>query len=276
VGSFIILIVVAAVAVIFWRFHQQRQENKLRENFPRRRVIEVSLPRGVTNSNERMQKFYSKAVTATQGDPKARKLGMRQIDIVYLAEVQLEHTMADIRFLVYVDEDKMDAVKRALKQVFDGMAHVLEITAEHDPMEKIAAQLRPPQEEKSETEPKTEQEQEQEQEQEREQERPQKKQRATSPTAEKPARQTAKKEKKEKKPTAKLTLAQKWEAAKREMASMNEEGEHPEQHEEEFEDAPVSAEEEVEDVPASTEDEWADFDEPETKPSKRRRWLPSS
>jgi hypothetical protein len=147
----IVIILLVAVGVVVWRFRQQRQENQLRENFPRRRVIEVSLPRGIKDSNDRMQKFYAKAVTATQGDPKARAQGLRQIDIVYLAEVKPEHTMADIRFLIYVDEDKMDAVKRSLKQVYEGMAHVLEIPAEHDPMEEIAMQLRPPKEEEKES-----------------------------------------------------------------------------------------------------------------------------
>ena len=141
----VLLLVAVAVIVIAWRYRQQRQENKLRENFPHRRVIEVALPRSITDSNKRMQRFFSKAVTAAQGDAKARRTGMRQVDVVYLAEVMQGQAMAEVRYLIYVDEDKMDAVKRDLKQVFDGMAHVTELPPGRDPMEEIASQLRPPQ-----------------------------------------------------------------------------------------------------------------------------------
>jgi len=144
VTQLFLLIAFVLIILIARRAWQQHQENRLRTNFPRRRVIEVSLPRGITDSNERMQRFYRKAVSAAQGGPQERKSGQRQIDIVYLAEVMQGHTMPEIRFLLYADEDKMNALKKSIKQVFDGMASVLELGPEEDPMEEISSQLRPP------------------------------------------------------------------------------------------------------------------------------------
>ena len=143
-SAFIFLVVIVIIGAIAVRYYHQRVENQLRENFPQRRVIEVSLPRGVNDSHKRMQKFYRKAVSAASGDPKERKQGLKQMDIVYLAECPEGQTMPVIRFLIYVDEDKMDAVKRSLKQVFDGLADVMELAPNHDPMAEIAAQLKPP------------------------------------------------------------------------------------------------------------------------------------
>lgn len=143
--ALIVLIAIAFVALILYRVVRQHQENYLRSHFPQRRVIEVSLPRGIDDSNERMQRFYRKAVAAAQGGPQERKKGERQIDIVYLAEVHEGHTMPEVRFLLYTDPDKMNMVKKTIKQVFDGMASVVELDPKkEDPMEEIAAQLRPP------------------------------------------------------------------------------------------------------------------------------------
>jgi hypothetical protein len=144
VSSFVLLCVAAAVATVLWRYRQQRIENKLRAAFPQRSVIEVCLPRGITDSNARMQRFYRKVVNAAAGDARDRRSGHRQVDVVYFAEVRAGEAMPYLRFLVYADADRMLSVKRSLKTVFDGMATVRELAADADPMRALADELRPP------------------------------------------------------------------------------------------------------------------------------------
>ena len=48
-----------------------------------------------------------------------------------------------MRFLVYCDPDKMDAVKRALKNAFSEQADVLELPPEHDPMRELTMLMHP-------------------------------------------------------------------------------------------------------------------------------------
>jgi hypothetical protein len=144
VTGLILLIALAFIGAIARKAWQQHQENGLRTRFPQRPGIEVSLPAGVDDSGERMKRFLRKAVAAAQGGAGERKSGQRQIDIVFLAEVRQGHTMPEVRWLLYADEDKMPALKKSIKQVFDGMASVMSIKPGEDPMEEIAAQLRPP------------------------------------------------------------------------------------------------------------------------------------
>lgn len=142
----LIILVAAAVAVIIAvRYREYAREQRLRDNPPQRRLIEVRLPRGINDANVRMQRFYRKVASAAMDEGGKRQVGERQIDIVYLAEVPAGgHAEPQIRFLIYADPDKMDAVKRSLKQAFDDMADVTE--PKHDPLWEIAEQLRPPKE----------------------------------------------------------------------------------------------------------------------------------
>jgi hypothetical protein len=136
-----LLVGVVLAGLIGWRFHQQMIEQRLRDNPPERRIIEVSLPRDITDSNQRMEKFYRKvAMQAAHGDATTRKQGLRQLDVIYLIEVP--GSTPELRYLIYSDPDRMDIVKRSVKQVFDGIADVIEL--KHDPIAEIAAQLRPP------------------------------------------------------------------------------------------------------------------------------------
>lgn len=135
----VVLIGGGLVARNYWR---QMQDQKLRDNPPPRRFMEVSLPGGVADSNERMKRFYRKVASAAAADKKARKLGIGQIDVVYLAEIPRGAIQPEIRFLIYADAQQMDKVKRAVKQAFDGNVDVYE--PQHDPLAEIAAELRPP------------------------------------------------------------------------------------------------------------------------------------
>lgn len=141
--ALIALVFIVIVGLIVRRYLHFRADQRLRENPPPRRVIEVSLPRGMDDSRERMSRFYRKAASAALGDKDARKQGMRQIDIVYMAEARREGSLPELRFLIYCDQDKMDAVKRALKNAFSDQADVLEIPPDHDPMHDLASRLHP-------------------------------------------------------------------------------------------------------------------------------------
>lgn len=148
----VFLIFIVILFFVVRRYLRHRADQRLRENPPTRRVIEVSLPRGIEDSADRMARFYRKVSSAALGDKDARKEGMRQIDIVYLAEARRQGSLPELRFLVYCDPDKMDAVKRALKNAFSDQADVMELPPEHDPMRELAALLHPSLEEEKESE----------------------------------------------------------------------------------------------------------------------------
>lgn len=141
----IVFVLVLIAAFFIWRrYRQQMIEQRLRDNPPERRIIEVSLPKDVKDSHQRMPRFYRKIATqVAMGSADDRKKGMRQLDIVYLVEVP--GTEARLRFLIYSDPDKMDMVKKAIRQIFEGMARIIEL--DHDPVAQIAEQLKPPPEE---------------------------------------------------------------------------------------------------------------------------------
>ena len=139
------LLLLASPVALFYivrAYLRQQAEQKLRENPPPRRFIEVSLPYGVNDSNERMKRFYRKVASAASADKAQRKQGLGQIDVVYLAEIPKDAIQPEIRFLVYSDPDQMDKVKRAIKQAFDGQSDLNE--PPHDPLAEIADELRPP------------------------------------------------------------------------------------------------------------------------------------
>jgi hypothetical protein len=138
--QFIILVALVIAFMIAKSFYQQWQDNKLRDNPPPKRVIEVSLPRDISDSRLRMAKFWRKVASAAQGDAKARKMGARQLDFVYHVTVPAPGATPEMKCLIYADPDKMDGVKRSIKQVFDGTADVLEL--EEDPLGQLAQVLR--------------------------------------------------------------------------------------------------------------------------------------
>jgi hypothetical protein len=143
VSQLFLLVLAVLMFFVIRKYLRHRADQQLRENPPARRVIEVSLPRGVEDSDERMTRFYRKVASAALGDKDMRKQGMRQIDIIYLAEARRQGSLPEMRFLVYCDPDKMDAVKRALKNAFSEQADVLELPPEHDPMRELTMLMHP-------------------------------------------------------------------------------------------------------------------------------------
>lgn len=143
-----ILVAIAAFIMIAWRYLQQRADEKLRNNPPPRRIIELSLPVGVADSAVNMARFYRKVSAAALGDKGARKIGARQVDFVYLVDVPAEGALPRMRCRIYADPDKMDAVKKALKSSFQEGLDVIELP--DDDLLPVARMLRP--EEKTEEE----------------------------------------------------------------------------------------------------------------------------
>lgn len=137
----ILVIIIILGIVIARRYLAQMREQRLRDNPPERRVIEVSLPRGVDDAAKRMPTIYRKIAQAASGDKKTREVGLRQVDIIYLAERASHGGEPELRFLVYADPDRMDAVKRAIRNAFDGMADVVEVKG--DPLAPLISGLRP-------------------------------------------------------------------------------------------------------------------------------------
>jgi hypothetical protein len=143
-SQLLVLLVIGFVIFVCHRYIKYRAEQRLRENPAPRRVIEISLPRGETNSAERQARALRKVASAALGGSKERRKGLRQFDLIYMFEVPMGKTEPIGRFLMYCDPDKMDSVKRAIKQTYGQVAAVQELKADQDPMAEIAAALRPP------------------------------------------------------------------------------------------------------------------------------------
>lgn len=139
--NLLLLFAIVAFCMIAWRYWQQRADEKLRNNPPQRRIIEVSLPVGVADSAMSMARFYRKAAAAALGDKGARRVGARQIDFVYLVDVPAEGALPRLKCRIYADPDKMDAVKKALKSSFHDAIDVLEM--KEDDLLPLAKILRP-------------------------------------------------------------------------------------------------------------------------------------
>lgn len=141
------LYLLTAIAVIFamwkvWRFHRARIiADRLRANPPPRAVIEVTLPRGITDSRVRMQSLYRKFVTLTNTDEQMRREGLGVIETVMLVEAHPGHSAPELRFLVYCPPEHTTQVKRMLKQAYSGQAQVIE--PKDDPFADAIAELRP-------------------------------------------------------------------------------------------------------------------------------------
>lgn len=126
--------------LILRKFLAERTEEKLRDNPPERRVVKVSLPAGIKDSKIQMQRFWKKMMKVAASDSKGRKAGVGQIDVVYYVSVPAPKAQPVLECLIYTDPDKMDSVKRVIKQVFDAQSDILEL--QEDPLEEYAKQIR--------------------------------------------------------------------------------------------------------------------------------------
>lgn len=142
-----LLYVLTAAAVLFaswkvWRFYRARMlAERLRANPPPRSVIEVTLPRGITDSRARMQSLYRKLVTLTQADDAMRREGAGVIETVLLTEALPGRSSPELRFLIYCAPEQTAQVKRMIKQAYSGQAQVIEPSA--DPLSDVVEELRP-------------------------------------------------------------------------------------------------------------------------------------
>ena len=138
------LIVLCALLVAFFiarRWWLERHEQRLRENPPQRQGIEVALPNGSEGSPRAFASFLRKVASSAMADAKTRRAGQRQLDIVYLASAPSPGAEPVIRFRIYADPDRMDAIKRAIKQVYKGTCEVNPI--KEDELLELAQRLRP-------------------------------------------------------------------------------------------------------------------------------------
>lgn len=141
------LYLLTAVAVLYamwkvWRYHRARIiAERLRANPPERALIEVTLPRGITDSRQRMQSLYRKLVTLTQTDDAMRREGLGVIETVMLVEAHPGRSAPEMRFLIYCAPEQTAQVKRMIKQAYSGQAQVVE--PREDPLADVAEELRP-------------------------------------------------------------------------------------------------------------------------------------
>lgn len=140
-SSAIILIAMFGFFFIVKTYLRHAKEQKLRAHPPKRRSIEISLPRGVNDSNKRMQKIMRKVLIAAQSDSKGRKAGEGQLEFLYMFEYPSGATMPMLRFIIQCDESKMDTVKRVVKQGYDGNASVQEV--DKISLDEVIADLTP-------------------------------------------------------------------------------------------------------------------------------------
>jgi hypothetical protein len=139
-GTLLLFALAVIIFLVVRTFFRIRAEQRLRDNFPERRIIEITLPTGIDQSRFEMAKFWRKVHSTTTNDPKARKVGQGQIDFVYLATVAAPGSMPQVTCLIYTDPEQMELVKRAIKGQFrdcDVIEH------EQDPLSGIAEALKP-------------------------------------------------------------------------------------------------------------------------------------
>jgi hypothetical protein len=139
-GGILAIVFVVLLVFIGRTYLRARAEQKLRDDYPPRRVIEVTIPGGINDSRVAMARFWRKVASATTSDPKVRKTGIGQIDFVYMGVVPKPKAMPRVSCFIYADPDKMDAVKRALKSTYEDLEIV-----EHkeDPLSPVAEGLKP-------------------------------------------------------------------------------------------------------------------------------------
>lgn len=144
VASLLQLALLLSPVLIFFiarSYLRMQAEQRLRDNPPPKRILEISLPTGVKDSNVRMQRFHRKNMSVANGDDKMRAAGLRQFDIVYFIDCPVDAVHPELRFLAYCDPDQMDKVKRLFQGTYVG-AQINEL--KEDPMAAIAEAMRPP------------------------------------------------------------------------------------------------------------------------------------
>ena len=137
--DFLLIIGFILIFFVIKKFLSERKEEKLRDNPPERRIIQVSLPNGINDSRTQMRRFWKKVAKIVHTDANGRASGVGQIDLVYYVTVPGPKAAPVVNCLIYTDPDKMDAVKRALKQVFDAQSDILEL--EEDPFKGAAEKI---------------------------------------------------------------------------------------------------------------------------------------
>lgn len=145
-SSPLVLVILTLVGVggfmIIKSYRQAVIEQRLRENPPPKAVIEVRLPRDVTDGNLSAQKLWRKVQSLTATDANLRSQGLGTIDVVFYSEVPHGKSTAEVWCYIYCHPEHVNLLKRGIRQVFRGMAEIT--TPEVDPMAEIAAGLRPP------------------------------------------------------------------------------------------------------------------------------------
>ena len=126
--------------VVLKTYLRIKRERALRDNYPTRRVIEVTLPSGTDKARFMNASFWAKVSTSTSADPKDRREGIGQIDFKYIATVAAPKTMPVLKVLICSDADKMNSVKKALKTVYEDI-NVIEL--DEDPLAVLAADFTP-------------------------------------------------------------------------------------------------------------------------------------
>lgn len=144
--SFLTLVILSLIGaggfMVIKTYRQQMIEQRLRENPPPKAVIEVRLPRDVTDANLSSQKLWRKVASLTATDGSLRAQGLGTIDVVLFSEVPPGKSTAEVWCLVYCHPDHLNLLKRGIRQVFRGMAEIT--TPDRDPMAELSEQLRPP------------------------------------------------------------------------------------------------------------------------------------
>jgi hypothetical protein len=121
----LILIIFPIVAFIAVRTYLRlRKEKLLRQNYPQRKVIELTLPPGTDQSRFMNASFWAKVASATTSDPKSRSQGVGQIDFKYIASVAAPRAMPQVRCFIYSDPERTEAIKKALKTVYEDISIV--------------------------------------------------------------------------------------------------------------------------------------------------------
>jgi len=121
--------------IVVRTYMRLRQIKRLRENYPVRKTIELTLARGTDNTRYTAKGFWRAVYTATSQDPKARKEGLGQVDFKYIVSVDAPRGTPRLRVLISADEDKIDIIKRSLKNIYEDIS-ILEV--EDDPLRAAA------------------------------------------------------------------------------------------------------------------------------------------
>jgi hypothetical protein len=135
---FVVLVffLLIASSVAWWLFWRHAERKLLREPAPQA-VLEVSVAGGVDKSTQIMTRLYRKLAGSLSSNTQSRLQGKRQMRIVLLASKPDQTT--EVRCLVYADVERVDELKRFLKEDFEGQAAVVQLT--EDPLKPAIRQL---------------------------------------------------------------------------------------------------------------------------------------